>query len=478
MIFHSLDFVVFFVLTTLIYWRLPQRGQNLLIVVASYLFYGYIHPWFVALIVTTTIADYSVALAIERQPAYRRRWLAVSLAVNLGLLGFFKYFNFFIDNVHAVLASIGWHVPLPVLTIALPVGISFYTFQSLAYTIDVYRGHVTARRDLVDFAAFVCFYPQLVAGPIERASHLLPQIERVRVWSWPLAREAVSLIAWGFFKKLVIADNVGLIANKVFSLAEPGFTVLWAGVFAFAIQIYADFSAYSDIARGVARWLGFDLVVNFNHPYLATGPIDFWRRWHISLSTWFRDYVYIPLGGSRRGPGRALVSLWVTFLVSGLWHGASWNYVLWGAWHGALVTVARLVGRGPRAAARSEAWAVLEPLRILGMFLLTCFGWLLFRETDFQMLWRSVTLSPWNTTLADRQVGGYLFLLTAIYSLPLWIHGIWAVYVAPVRSASPARDAAWGGWATTGTALLVGGALAIIIVLRSRQSLDFIYFQF
>jgi alginate O-acetyltransferase complex protein AlgI len=476
-IFHSLDFVVFFLVTTLVYWLLPRRGQNLLLVGASYFFYGYVHPWFVALLVLTTVTDFSVARAMEQQPARRRRWLAVSLMVNLGVLGFFKYFNFFIGNVHAASSAFGWTIPLPVLTVMLPVGISFYTFQSLSYTIDVYHGRLHARRDVVDFAAFVCCYPQLVAGPIERASHLLPQIERARVWSWPLARDAAFLIAWGFFKKLVIADNVGLIANKVFSLADPGFTVLWAGVFAFAIQIYADFSAYSDIARGVARWLGLELMVNFNHPYLATGPIDFWRRWHISLSTWFRDYVYIPLGGSRHGRVRTLVSLWITFLVSGLWHGASWNYVLWGAYHGTLVTVARLVTRGQRPAPRSDAWAVLEPLQVLGMFLLTCVGWLIFRETDLQMLWRGLTLSPWDTTLADRQVGGYLFLLTLCYSFPIWIHGIWAVYVAPTRRPT-ARNDAWGGWVTTGRALLAGLALAAILVLRSRQSLDFIYFQF
>jgi alginate O-acetyltransferase complex protein AlgI len=476
-IFHSLDFLVFFVATSLVYWRLPQRGQNLLLVAVSYFFYGYVHPWFVGLLALTTVVDYSLARAIEAQPDRRRWWLGVSLTVNLGLLGFFKYFNFFAENVHAALEALGWSTSLPALRILLPVGISFYTFQSLSYTIDVYRGHLRARRSLVDFAAFVSFYPQLVAGPIERASHLLPQIESRRVWNWPVARDAVSLIAWGFFKKIVIADNVGLIANKVFALSEPGFTVLWAGVFAFAIQIYADFSAYSDIARGVARWLGIDLMVNFNHPYLASGPIDFWRRWHISLSTWFRDYVYIGLGGSRRGTGRTMANLWVTFLVSGLWHGASWNYVLWGAYHGALVTVARLVARPRSDRTRSEAWAVLEPLQILGMFLLTCIGWFIFRETDMQMLWRGLTLWPWDTTLADRQMGGYLFLLAFAYSVPLWVQSIWVVYVEPSLRLSE-RPGAWGGWPTLWQSVLTGLALAAMLVLRSRQSLDFIYFQF
>ena len=226
-------------------------------------------------------------------------------------------------------------------------------------------------------------------------------------------------------------------------------------------------------------WLGFDLVINFRHPYMATGPVDFWRRWHISLSTWFRDYVYIPLGGSRRGPTRALVNLWITFLVSGLWHGANWNYVLWGAWHGTLVTVSRLVTGRRRETPRSDAWAIVEPLRVLAMFVLTCIGWLIFRETDMHMLWRDLTLSPWDTTIGDRQIGGYLFLTAAAYSLPLWIHDIWSVYGTPERAAeaSPAAGA-WGGWPTMGRALLAGAALAAIFVLRSRQSLDFIYFQF
>ena len=207
------------------------------------------------------------------------------------------------DNVAAAGAALGWHVPEIALRVLLPAGISFYTFQSMSYTIDVYRGHAPARRNFIDVAAFVSFFPHLVAGPIMRATNLLPQFEQPRHFSPAAARDATVLIVWGFFKKLVIADNVGVIANKVFALESPDFFVLWAGVFAFAIQIYADFSAYTDIARGVAKWYGFDLIRNFEHPYLATGPADFWRRWNISLSTWFRDYLYIPLGGSRRGPG-------------------------------------------------------------------------------------------------------------------------------------------------------------------------------
>ena len=281
--------------------------------------------------------------------ARRKWWLVLSLISNLSVLGFFKYFNFFVDSVQAGLAALGMNTSLPVLQVVLPVGISFYTFQSLSYTIDVYRGRLRACRSLLDFALFVAFFPQLVAGPIERAEALVPRVLSSRVFNLVVARDALVLMAWGFFKKLVIADNVGVIANRVFSMKDPGFEMLWAGVFAFGVQIYADFSAYTDIARGTARWLGFDLMKNFDHPYVAVSPSDFWRRWHISLSSWFRDYLYIPLGGSRHGLPRTLLNVMITFVISGLWHGAAWNFVLWGTFHGA--AAGRSNGRGARCAA-------------------------------------------------------------------------------------------------------------------------------
>jgi D-alanyl-lipoteichoic acid acyltransferase DltB (MBOAT superfamily) len=470
-IFHSLDFVVFFLITLVVYWRLPHRAQNVLLLVASYVFYGWVHPWFLYLIAATTIVDYWAGRAMDDRPAGSKWFLGASLVVNLGLLGTFKYFNFFADAVQQALAAIGFTVSLPVLTVMLPVGISFYTFQELSYTISVYRGTLRARRDFLDFAVFVCFFPQLVAGPIERAAHLLPQVERRRTFSWAHTQDAFLLILWGYFKKLVVADNAGVIANKVFALQEPGFYVLWAGVFAFAIQIYGDFSAYSDIARGTARCLGFDLMRNFDHPYMARGPVEFWRRWHISLSSWFRDYVYVPLGGSRTGTFRTYRNLFVTFLVSGLWHGASWNFVLWGAYHGVLVVLSRaLAGSDSR---RGPAW--LTPFQVAGMFALTCAGWLLFRETDTQMLLRDLTLTPFSSSDADRQVGGYLFLLALLYSLPLWIDSVWSVYVQPWWQARRATPPARGILVRTA---LAGVGFALLLVFRSRQSLDFIYFQF
>jgi len=255
-IFHSLDFLFFFVTTVAIYWRLPHRWQNVFLLGASYFFYGYVHPWFLILIASSTVVDYSAARAMEAWPTRRRRFLTLSIVSNFGMLGFFKYFNFFVDNVHAVLVTLGIDVSQPTLRIVLPVGISFYTFQAMSYTIDVYRGELRARRSLLDVAVFISFFPHLVAGPIQRASFLLPQVEATREFSFEKARTGFLLICWGLFKKLVIADNVGIIANKVFALADPSFWLVWSGVFAFAIQIYADFSAYTDIARGTSRWLG------------------------------------------------------------------------------------------------------------------------------------------------------------------------------------------------------------------------------
>ena len=472
MIFHSLDFIAFFLLTLALYWSLQTRAQNALMLAAGYLFYGWVQPWWPVLLFVTTFVDYWAARGMEDRPRHRRLWLWLSIVSNLGLLGFYKYFNFFIENIAAAGAALGWQIPEVTLRVLLPAGISFYTFQSMSYTIDVYRGHAPARRNFVDVAAFISFFPHLVAGPIMRATNLLPQFERPRTFEVAAARDATMLMVWGFFKKLVIADNVGVIANKVFALESPGFYVLWAGVFAFAIQIYADFSAYTDIARGVAKWFGFDLIKNFERPYLATGPADFWRRWNISLSTWFRDYVYIPLGGSRRGRAREAFNIMATFLVSGLWHGASWNFVLWGAYHGALLLIGRLLPKGA-----APAW--LRPVQIAGMFGLTGVGWLIFRETEIAQLMRDLRLTPASSTAIDYQAGLYLFLLAALYSLPLWVHDLWAELRAPDLSRAIDQPERVVQWPRVGAqAALCGVMVAAILTLRSEASLNFIYFAF
>jgi alginate O-acetyltransferase complex protein AlgI len=477
MVFHSLDFAAFFLIVVTIYWRLPHRAQNVLLLLASYVFYGWVHPWFVLIMLASTTVDFWAGQRMEDDPARKRQYLWASLAVNLGMLGVFKYFNFFADNVREVLAAMGLGVSTPLLEVALPAGISFYTFQALSYTVDVYKGEMHARRDPVDFALFVAFFPHLVAGPIMRARNLLVQVERPRHWDPTRARHGVVLVMWGLFKKLVVADNVGVIANRVFSQQDPAFEVLWAGVFAFGMQIYADFSAYSDIARGVARWFGFELVLNFNHPYVAHSPSDFWRRWHISLSTWFRDYVYIPLGGNRGPAVVASCTLITTFLVSGFWHGASWNYVLWGFYHGTLVWATRGLGR---ALQLPEHWpGPLAIVQIALTFTATMAGWLFFRETNPDFLGHFLRLSPATTMEGEAAVGLHFFVLAATWSLPIFVHDLWALArERRVAAVSWVESRVTGLRLTAVQAAGVGVLASLTLVLRSTTSLDFIYFAF
>lgn len=339
MIFNSVTFAVFLLVVFPAYWLLQGRlkSQNLLVLTASCVFYGWWDWRFLGLFAISTTTDFWAArriAATDNEPA-RRRWLLLSLTVNLGILGFFKYFNFFIDSAATFLSTLGMQSNLPVLQIVLPVGISFYTFQSLSYSIDVYRRRFAPVRDPVSYYAFVSFFPQLVAGPIERASHLLPQFLAPRQFDAGLARVGLRMILWGLFKKIVVADNLSKPVELVFS--DPSAMssgTLWIGAFFFAMQIYCDFSAYSDIAWGLAKLFGFDVMKNFRTPYFARSLHEFWQRWHISLSTWFRDYVFFLLGGSRVPPQRWMLNVMITFAVSGLWHGANWTFVCWGLIHG------------------------------------------------------------------------------------------------------------------------------------------------
>ncbi|HPK04110.1 MAG TPA: MBOAT family O-acyltransferase [Candidatus Sumerlaeota bacterium] len=393
MLFNSILFLLFFCIVYLLYVSLKHRGQNLLLLVASYLFYGTWDWRFLILIFLTTLVDYTTALKVYHvaSPRRRRIYVAISITFNLSILFFFKYFNFFVDSTLSLFHFFGLNPDIVTIKILLPVGISFYTFQSMSYTIDVYRGQLTPTRSLLDYMLFVSFFPQLVAGPIERARELLPQVQAPRCIDHAMVREGLWLILLGYFKKVVIADNMAPIANEVFNNpdAHQGLPVL-LGIYAFAFQIYGDFSGYSNIARGVARLMGFHLMVNFATPYFALNPRDFWRRWHISLSTWLRDYLYIPLGGNRKGPVRTYANLSITMLLGGLWHGAAWNFVAWGLYHGLLLILHRLaehVGFW-----RSENAALSRPLRLLQigvMFHLTCLSWVLFRInhlSDFPVL--------------------------------------------------------------------------------------------
>lgn len=339
MIFQSIEYLLFFSVLLVTYFWLPVRGQNLLLLAASYLFYGWVHPWYVILIGTTTLFDWGCALGMDgaKTQARRKAFLLVSIGVNFAVLFVFKYFGFFVENVTALLTAIGL-MPSPILLkIALPAGISFFTFQSVSYAVDVYRKSIPSCRSLLEYATFASFFPQLVAGPIERAGHMLPQFRVLRRPSLSTMRSGFLLILWGLFQKVAIADSTALLANKVFSVTDASFPVLWGGVIAFGVQIYADFSGYTAIARGSARMIGIELCPNFNHPYISQSPSEFWRRWHMSLGRWFKDYVFIPLGGSRVNGWVTARNLVIVLFLSGLWHGAGWNYILWGVFHGSLL---------------------------------------------------------------------------------------------------------------------------------------------
>lgn len=336
MLFNSFHFLVFFPCSLLVYYLLPERQKPNWLLAASAYFYMAFIPWYLLILLALIAIDYSAGLLLARQP--RRLWLVLSLLANLAFLSVFKYYDFFSDN----LAWLGGLQPRH-LGLILPLGLSFHTFQSMAYTIEVYRGTVPAERNLRNYALYVLFYPQLVAGPIERPMHLLPQIRSTHPFDPEGINAGARLMLWGLFKKIVIADRLAEYVNPVFAApTEHSNLVLLIAVNFFAFQIYCDFSGYTDIARGAARALGYDLAINFNHPYLARSAQDFWRRWHISLSSWFRDYVYVPLGGNRCTPGRNGLNLVLTLALSGLWHGANWTFVIWGLYHGLLLLMSRV----------------------------------------------------------------------------------------------------------------------------------------
>lgn len=347
MLFNSLSFAVFLPVVVGLYWIVPPKFRTGVLVLASYVFYSWWDVRFLTLIVISTVTDFVVGRRLHAEPTatVRKRWVLLSLIVNLGMLGFFKYWNFFIDSAGSLLEALGAEPNLRTLGVILPVGISFYTFQTLSYTIDIYRRRLEPEPNLLRFALFVGFFPQLVAGPIERASHLLPQLKAL-----PTSRNEVrwgdgfALIARGLFRKVVIADGVAPIVNQVFGAPDRfGGLTLVLGVVAFSLQIYGDFAGYTDIARGTAKLFGIDLMENFRAPYLSRGFSEFWRRWHISLSTWLRDYLYIPLGGNRGTRWVTYRNMMVTMLLGGLWHGAGWGFVVWGGLHGLYLAIERLV---------------------------------------------------------------------------------------------------------------------------------------
>jgi len=389
MLFNSIDFAVFLPIVFLLYWFIFKSSlklQNAFLLVVSYIFYGWWDWRFLSLIAFSTLVDFFLATAMNKttDKAKRKLFLWLSISVNLGFLGFFKYYNFFLENFISSFKILGVELSASSLNIILPVGISFYTFQTLSYTIDVYRKNLEPTKDFIAFGAFVSFFPQLVAGPIERASNLLPQFYKPRRFSYDSAVDGLRQILWGLFKKVVIADNCAEYANMIFSnhLSYSG-GELFLGALFFTFQIYGDFSGYSDIAIGTSRLFGFDLKRNFAFPYLSRDMAEFWRRWHISLSTWFRDYVYIPLGGSRGGKYMQVRNTFVIFLVSGFWHGANWTFIIWGLLNAIYFLPLLLTNRNRSnlevVASNSLLPTLKEVWQILSTFLLTVLAWVFFR---------------------------------------------------------------------------------------------------
>jgi len=522
--------------------RLGHRLQNLLLLCASYLFYGWWDIRFLLLIVISTVVDFCCGLMIERgtmtggqrwrssiclllaavlfagvrwpslaalraEPfewslslfptplamwvvagclvavvgaqalypivcglpprARRRLFLILSIVTNLGILGFFKYFNFFAESLVAGARQLHFNVDQPTLEILLPVGISFYTFQTLGYAIDVYRGRSQATDGFTDFMLYVGFFPQLVMGPIERAAKLLPQLSEPRRFCSRQVVSGLQLGLWGYFKKAVIADNVAEIANRVFASPEPDGWYVVVGLYAFAIQIYCDFSGYTDIARGVARMLGVELRPNFRLPYFATNPSDFWRRWHISLSTWLRDYLYIPLGGNRNGRLRTYRNLLVTMVLGGLWHGAAWNFVAWGAYHGVLLLLFQALRRGPAVEERQRR-GIWFWLRVLLFFQLTCAGWLIFRAQS---------LAQVGDMLSAVILHANLFQIDLSKLLPLLYCAIPLIGFQVYQDRCDEQEiwSRWPAWVQTAWCL---GLYYGIVLLEAPQTYPFYYFQF
>jgi alginate O-acetyltransferase complex protein AlgI len=401
-LFSELNFWAFFAVVFALYLLLPHRGQNWLLLVASYVFYGAWDWRFLFLIFFSTSVDFIVTTLMYRETSDLRRkhLLWISLAINLGILGTFKYLGFFVESVTRLLTDLGLAADPVVLSIILPVGVSFFTFQSLSYTIDVYNRKLTPITFFPDLALFVAFFPQLVAGPIERASHMLPQIVRPREVTWEGLGRGAVLCLTGLIKKIVVADGIAPVIDAIYTAPDPSGADVIVATWLFALQIYCDFSGYTDIARGVARMMGFELMLNFAQPYFVTNPQSFWRRWHISLSTWLRDYLYIPLGGSRKGTARTYFNLMATMVIGGFWHGAAWNFILWGVYQGALLCLFRpFVNDGAEAGGPHGPLPVLwRVIRIALFFQVVCYGWLLFRShslaqiVDFTL--RILTVSP------------------------------------------------------------------------------------
>lgn len=467
MIFTELRFFALFALVFAVSWALAgNRARKVWLLLASYAFYAAWDWRFLSLILASTLVDYGVGLALGRaqQVGRRRALLGLSLTANLGLLGNFKYAGFFVESAHDLLAVLGFEASRSSLEIVLPVGISFYTFQTLSYTIDVYRRQLEPTRKLLDLALFVAFFPQLVAGPIVRAAHFLPQLQTAANWSTVRVRPLLALFLFGFIKKACIADNVAPTVDAYFaSPAAYGSAAAWIAVLLFAIQIYCDFSGYSDMAIAAAGLLGFDLGENFRHPYVAASAREFWQRWHISLSTWLRDYLYIPLGGNRGGPSATYRNLMLTMVIGGLWHGAAWRFLFWGFLHGLALCVHRMWSPGGESESgrrRLPPWA-----GILLTQAVVAFGWIFFRAPDWSSAWATVRAMLGGTGPGVAFDARWWILVAAFaawhaFASRFQVVRFWARLPRPAFAAS------------------YGAVFAVAILFVQIEFQPFLYFQF
>lgn len=483
--FATLEFAFFFIVVYLVYFFLPHRQQNYLLLIASYFFYGFWDWRFLSLFWFSILVNFWIGKALGHtdHPTTRRRLLMVSVLINLGIIGTFKYLGFFIESAADALRSIGFEPHFPVLSIVLPIGISFYTFQTMSYVIDVYRQKLRHTDDFVDFSLFITFFPQLVAGPIERATNLLPQVQTVRTLSFDQFTQGSYLILLGLFKKIVIADGVASTVNAVYSMdAKLTALDIIVATYLFSIQIYCDFSGYSDIARGTAKLLGIELMTNFRLPFFAINPQDFWNRWHISLSTWLRDYLYIPLGGSRNGEIKTHRNLLITFFLSGLWHGAAWHFILWGVYHAGLLSIHRIWRTGYSIVKPTETEDIATPAKpfswhrvmlyaigILFFYQLMAYGWMIFRVESLAQLVQFTKILLFQ----------FSFHLSINFSIPIvTIAAILVLFILELTQFITNNALFYRQWPIPVRTLLYAIMFFILTAGTSNVNTDFIYFAF
>ena len=482
MLFNSLNFALYLPIVFILYWFVCNKSirfQNILLVVASYFFYACWDWRFLFLLVFSTFLDYitGIKMADASNQKNKTFWFWLSITVNLGFLGFFKYYNFFIDSFAEVLSNIGFQVNPWTLQVILPVGISFYTFHGLSYVIDIYKDRIKPERNFIDYSVFVSFFPLLVAGPIERATHLLPQIQKKRTFDFTKAADGLRQILWGLFKKIVIADKCAQYANEIFNNSDDySGSTLFLGAVYFAFQIYGDFSGYSDIAIGTARLFGIDLLRNFAYPYFSRDIAEFWRRWHISLSSWFRDYLYIPLGGSQGGTWMKIRNTIIIFVVSGFWHGANWTFIIWGLLN-ALYILPSILFKTNRnhldIVAQNTYWPSLkEFFQIILTFNLTVFAWIFFRATSLTHAIQYVSaMFSWSLfSMPTKMPANYnTFIMIAFFFCMEWLgrKDQFAIATFGLQWKRPLR------WLFYYLLIII-----ILYCVNTKEQQEFIYFQF